>query len=262
MIYYLDKIDAKALKMRLKKLSILILITGISLLTITCQKTSNFETTKELLQAMKTKNDSTWFEHFTFKQRTLFFDTSGVLIDSAVWYEAVSYPYFFRIDRDLENNNYTIYRNDSTYQFKQDSLVKSTDDPAVHLVFKGGLYFISLEEAMEKLKKYNFKVEVFRQDTFMEQAVYVIGENDNQFWLHAENFYCMRRISTTSSGKQLDVVYDNFKTLGKGWVEQKVTFYFEGKKRMEEFYFDIKARNHISPETYRINENNKWYLDY
>ena len=221
-----------------------------------------FETTGQLLQAMKSKNDSTWFKHFTFKQNTIFFDTAGQKTDSAMWYESVSYPYFFRIDRDTGKGNYTIYRNDSTYHILADTMYSATADPAVHLVFKGGLYFISLEEAMDKLKKYGFDLQHFRKDTFMDEPVYVIGDANKQFWLHAQDFYCMRRISTNNQNKKTDIVYENFKPLGGGWVEQKVTFFYEGNKRMEEFYLDIKMRDEMNLARYDINRNYKWYLNY
>jgi hypothetical protein len=222
--------------------------------------TSELDSTSDLFQAMKAKNDKKWYQHFTFKQSTIRFDENGIQTDSAVWYESVSYPYYFRIDRDIENNHYVIFRNDSTYNFNQDTLVKAVDKPATHLLFKGGLYFISLEESLEKLKKYNYDVQAFRKDTFNSQPVYVVGKEDNQFWLNARDFYCMRRIYTTPSNKKVDVVYDNFKTLGNGWVEQKVTFYVEGVKRLEEFYFDIEASNPVDERTYDINQNYKWYM--
>lgn len=243
-------------------LSNLTLVLGFLVLVTACQKPTNYDNTEDLLRAMKIKNDGEWFKHFTFKQSTIFFDETGKQTDSAVWYEAVSYPYLFRIDRDLEQGAYTIYRNDSTYHFRQDSLMRATDQPAVHLLFKGGLYFVSLEESLKKLKKYKYNTAAFRKDTFMEEPVYVIGDDDSQFWLHATDFYCMRRISTTSNGKLLDIVYDDFKPLGRGWVEQKVTFYFDGKKRMEEFYFDIKLREHFDSKSYDVKENYQWFRDY
>jgi hypothetical protein len=118
--------------------------------------TSNFETAGQLLEAMKSENDSTWYQHFTFKQHTEFFDTVGQS-DSALWYEAVSFPYLFRIDRDIERGNYTIYRSDSTYHILADTINSATADPGAHLVFKGGLYFISLDETKEKLEKYGLR---------------------------------------------------------------------------------------------------------
>ena len=247
------------IKINLFKASIVLL--GIQIL-IGCGTTSDFKSTEELFQAMKTKNDKKWYQHFTFKQSTLRFDENGTMTDSTVWYESVSYPYYFRIDRDIDQNNYVIFRNDSTYNFRQDSLIQATDKPATHLLFKGGLYFISLEESLDQLKKYNYDHQTFRKDTLDGQAVYVVGKNDNQFWLHAKDYYCMKRTYTTPSNKKVDVVYGDFKTLGNGWVEQKVTFYVDGVKRLEEFYFDIEARNHIDEKTYEINENFKWYLNH
>lgn len=223
---------------------------------------SNIKTTKALLRAMKSKNDSSWYKHFTFKQHTVFYDTSGQKTDSALWYEAVSYPYLFRIDRDINQGNYTIYRNDSTYHILADTLYSATADPAVHLVFKGGLYFISLDESIDKLEKYGFNLQSFRKDVFMNEPVYVIGDETKQFWLHAEDYYCMRRVSTNDQNKTVDVVYEDFKPLGKGWVEQKVTFYYDGLKRMEEIYLDIELRDTINATTYSTGENYKWYMDY
>ncbi len=249
------------LKDRILLLIVIAILTGCSTKKENYNR-SGFETTGQLLQAMKSKNDSTWFKHFTFKQHTVFFDTTVQKVDSALWYEAVSYPYLFRIDRDINKDNYTIYRNDSTYHILADTMYSATDNPAVHLVIKGGLYFISLDETIEKLEKYGFNLQAFRKDVFMDEPVYVVGDEDTQFWLHAKHFYCVRRISTNNQNKKTDVVYEDFKPLGDGWVEQKVTFYYDGKKRMEEFYQDIKLRDTIDVRTYDINKNYTWYDTY
>ena len=231
------------------------------LVLVGCKTPSNFESTTELFQAMKSRNDKQWYQHFTFKQATVRYDEQGLQTDSTVWYESVSYPYYFRIDRDIENHNYVIFRNDSTYNFRQDTLMEATDRPATHLIFKGGLYFISLEESLEKLAQYNYDIQAFSKDTFQGQAVYVVGKEDNQFWLHARDYYCMRRIYTTPNNRKVDVVYGDFKTLGGGWVEQKVTFYVDGIKRVEEFYFDIETSQHVPERTYDVHQNYKWYLE-
>ena len=215
-----------------------------------------------LFKAMKKRYDEKWFQNFTFKQHTISFDENEVKTDSIVWIESVSYPYHFRIDRDISRDNYTIYKNDSTYNFKNDTLVNLSNRAAAHLVFKGGLYFISVDEVINKLQKYGYNTSVFKKDSFMEQPVYVIGNSNNQIWLHANKFYCMRRIYTTANKKRVNVVYDNFKKLGKGYVEQKVTFYVDGIKRLEEFYFDIKIKKNFDKKIYDVKTNNKWYLNY
>nr|WP_298922944.1 hypothetical protein [uncultured Allomuricauda sp.] len=240
---------------------LLLILFGYSLSS--CEnKEVELNSTKDLFRAMKIKNDNSWYKNFTFKQHTLRFDENGHQTDSTVWYESVSYPYHFRIDRNIEENVYTIYRNDSTYNFRQDTLFSKTAKPAAHLVFKGGLYFISLEESLDKLQKYGYDTNILRKDEFMEQVVYVIGNEKNQIWLHANDFYCIRRIYMTDDDKTVDVVYDNFKALGQGFVEQKVTFYVAGKKRLEEFYFDIKIKDTLDERIYDQNANYKWYLSY
>nr|WP_299172652.1 hypothetical protein [uncultured Allomuricauda sp.] len=229
---------------------------------IGCQSKKDVASTEDLLSTMKTKNDGKWFENFRFKQHTIRFNEEGKKIDSTVWYESVGYPYNFRIDRDVSQGIYTIFKNDSTYNFKNDTLVRTTNKPATHLLFKGGLYFISLEETLAKLKKYNYDVSAFRKDVFKGEHAYVVGEEDNQFWIHAENFYCMRRIYKTDNNQKVDVVYEDFKPLDKGWVEQKVTFFVAGKKRLEEFYFDIKTIEEFDKRIYDVNQNYKWYTNY
>ena len=239
-----------------------IFLLAVIVLITSCNQNKDYQTTKELFQAMKAKNDGTWFQNFRFKQHTLRFDSAGIKTDSTVWIESVSYPFHFRIDRDISQGVYTIYKNDSTYNFRNDTLVESIDRPSVHLLFKGGLYFISLEEALQKLKKYNYDAATFRKDNFAGEPAYVVGKDNNQFWIHAENFYCMRRIYTTLNNQKVDVVYEDFKPLDKGWVEQKVTFYVEGKKRLEEFYFDIKTTQGFDEKIYDTDKNYQWYLNY
>ena len=216
----------------------------------------SFSSSQALFEHMKAQNDSTWYQHFTFKQHTYRFDDKGQPLDSTIWHEAVSYPYLFRIDRDINEGVYTIYRNDSTYNFKNDTLVSALDQPAKHLLMKGGLYFVSVKETLDKLVKYGYDVESFRKDTLMGEDAYVIGDTGNEFWLHASNFYCMRRVYTTPSGKIVNVVYEDYKQLGKGWVEQKVSFYVDEVKRLEEFYFDIELKSKIEEGYFKPSAQN------
>ena len=215
-----------------------------------------------LFKAMKDKYDGKWFQNYTFKQLTINKDKQERVTDSALWYESVSYPTYFRIDRDIEKGNYVIYRNDSTYNFRNGELYESLDKPATHLLFKGGLYFMSLNESLEKLKKYNYNINKFRKDTLKGQAAFVVGDSTNQFWLNATYFYCMKRIYTTDNGNKVDVVYDDFKKLDNGWVEQKVTFYVDGVERLNEFYKEIKTRPMFDSKIYNTSIDYEWYLNY
>ena len=90
----------------------------------------------------------------------------------------------------------------------------------------------------------------------------MVGDSTNQFWLHEKDFYCLRRIYTTENGNKVDVVYDDFKKLDNGWVEQKVTFYVNDVERLNEFYKDIKTRLEFDQRIYNPKVNFEWYLDY
>ena len=215
---------------------------------------NSITSTEELLRAMKKENDGKWFQNFTFKQRTYRYSESEELIDSTIWHEFVHYPSYFRIDRDIDNKHYTIYRNDSTYNFRNDSLIQAADQPAVHLLYKGGLYFMSLEESLEKLDKYGYDKNVFMQEVFNGEPVYSVGDSTMQFKVHADHFYCMNRTYTTNSGKRVVATYDNFKRLKNGWVEQTVTFEVDGVKRLYEEYYDIKSPDKLNMELFDIRD--------
>lgn len=248
----------KSFKISSKPIILLI----ISFCFINCKNVEKINSTKDLIRVMKKRNDSAWFQHYIFKQKTLTFNDAGKQTNSSVWYEAVSYPYNFRIDWNIDKNIYGIYRNDSTYYFRQDTLTNALSEPAKHLLYKGGLYFIGFKETLQKLSKYGYKTHIFKKAKFKNKPVFVIGADDNQFWVDAEHFYTVKRIYTASNGEKIDVIYENHKRVNNGWVEQKVTFLKNGKKMMEEFYFDIKVLDSINHKAFDIKENYKWYLDY
>jgi len=216
----------------------------------------------DLIKAMKAKYDGRWFKNFTFKQSTIIYNPNGTTKDPVIWYESVGYPNHFRIDRDIVNYDYVIYKNDSAFYFRKDTLALEREEPKPHLLFKGGLYFMELSECIAKLKEYGYNLDTFKKSTLNGELVYVIGDENKQFWIHATHFYAMRRIYTSSKGQKIDAVYDDFKRLKKGWVEQKVTFYFDGKKRMEEFYQEIKYRRKFDPKIYDQKLKYRWYLEY
>ena len=215
-----------------------------------------------LFKAMKKKNDGKWFQNYTFKQLTIRLDSLGKTKDSILWYESVSYPNNFRIDTDISKNNYVIYKNDSAYVFRQDTLWINRHYPQPHLLFKGGLYFMNHEKVLGKFVDYEYNLEAFKKTTYKNEPVYVVGDDSKQLWIHAEHFYTIRRKYTSRRGELIDVVYDDFIPFKNGWVEQKVTFYVDGIKDQIEYYQDIKYRESTDPKIYNHRENNKWYLKY
>ena len=99
---------------------------------------------------------------------------------------------------------------------------------------------------MEKLKSYGYDTSIFREDRLNGRKAYVVGAEKGdlvtkQFWIDADHFYTVRRISQVGNGRALDVQYSDHKSVVNGWVEQIVTFYVNGRLVQIENYLDINA---------------------
>lgn len=243
----------------MKRLFFLILLVG-SLQSLNAQITS----TGQLLDAMQVKNRQGWFKEFTFTQEIIRYNQNGGVRDTAIWYEAVSYPDLFRIDYN-DKGRFIIFRNDSSYRFQDYTFQSERLEPQEFLLFKGGMYFISPAKVMDKLKEYGYDTSVFREDRINGRRAYVVGAKSGdlttkQFWIDADYFYTVRRISKTGRGQALDVQYSNHKRVNGGWVEQTVTFYLDGRMLQIEHYLDIDASKSIPKDVFNPNRPNKyWY---
>jgi outer membrane lipoprotein-sorting protein len=244
--------------MRVVNLLILILLLGCFELE------GQITSTDQLLDAMQTKHRGAWFKNFTFAQQTIRFKQDGSVRDTAVWNEAVQYPDFFRIDYN-ENGRFIIFRNDSSFRFENFEFQRSGVEPQEFLLFKGGLYFQPASSILQKLKKYGYDTSIFREDYLNGKRAYVVGAQKGdlsakQFWVDADNFYTLRRVSKLSGERVLDVQYRDHVKIEGGWVEQAVLFYLDGRKIQIENYFDIKIHNTLNENIFDPNDPDKyWY---
>ncbi len=220
--------------------------------------------TGQLMDAMQVKNRSDWFKEFTFTQETIRYNQNGAVRDTAIWYEAVSYPDLFRIDYN-DQGRFIIFRNDSAYRFQNYNFQSARIEPQEFLLFKGGMYFISPARVMDKLNEYGYDTSVFREDRLNGKRAYVVGAKEGdletkQFWVDADHFYTVRRVSKTGRGAVLDVQYSDHKRVEGGWVEQTVTFFLDGRMLQIEHYLDIDASKRLSKEVFDPAKPSKyWY---
>ncbi len=220
--------------------------------------------TGQLLDAMQVKNRTSWFKEFTFTQETITYDQSGAVRDTAIWYEAVSYPDHFRIDYN-DKGQFVIFRNDSSYRFKDYEFQSDRLEPQEFLLFKGGMYFMSPAKVMDKLKAYGYDTSIFREDRMNGRRAYVVGAkkgdlSSKQFWIDAHHFYTIRRISGISRGRTLDVQYSDHKKVLGGWVEQTVTFYIGERLIQVERYLDIDASKTLDRSIFDPKKPNKYWF--
>ncbi len=216
--------------------------------------TAQITSTAQLMDAMQVKYRGKWFKEYTFAQQTIRYNQEGAVRDTAIWNEAVSYPDHFRIDFG-QPGRFIIFKNDSSWFFQNGELSRHRYEPQEFLLFKGGMYFISRADIMDKLSAYGYDTSVFREDRLNGRKAYVVGAKEGdlttkQFWIDADHFYTVRRISQLNNGGSLDVQYSNHKRVKGGWVEQVVTFYRDGRLIQIENYLDINASGKLDPETF------------
>lgn len=225
-----------------------------SLLFISNWVAAQITSTGQLLDAMQMKYRGDWFETFTFEQQTIQYDGNGAIRDTAVWNEAIHYPDKFRIDY-AEEGRFVIFRNDSAYRFTNYEQQSLRLEPQEFLLFKGGMYFMPAFQALNKLKEYGYDTDIFREDRLNGQRVYVVGaEKGNlktkQFWVNADHFFTVRRISRVSQGRTLDVQYSNHQKFDGGWVEQTVTFYLDERLIQVEQYLNIEVNQSLKDDIF------------
>lgn len=240
------------------------LLSVLCLLCFSQLSNAQITSTGQLLDAMQVKNRKDWFKEFTFTQETIRYDQSGAVRDTAIWYEAVSYPDLFRIDYN-DKGRFIIFKNDSSYRFLDYAFQRKGLEPQEFLLFKGGMYYISPAKVMDKLKEYGYDTSIFREDRINGRRAYVVGAKKGdlsakQFWIDADHFYTLRRISSAGQGRTLDVQYSDHKKVNGGWVEQVVTFYVDERLVQIEHYLDIDASKPLSPSIFDPKNPEKyWY---
>ena len=220
--------------------------------------------TEQLLDAMQNRYRGKWFQEFAFKQQTIRYDQEGAARDTAMWYEAVSYPDNFRIDQN-PNGRFVIFRNDSSYRFDNYEFQRSAFEPQEFLLFKGGLYFRPINSVLNQLENYGYNTSIFREDMFNGRRSYVIGAEKGdlktkQFWIDAENFYTVRRISGISRDRTLDLQYSEHEEFNGGWVERTVIILVDGRKVQMEYYLEVDAETPIPKDVFNPkNPSRDWF---
>lgn len=205
-------------------------------------------TVADLLRAMHDRYAGRWPAAVTFVQKSTFHEGDSTRVET--WYEAVGSPSNLRIDfAPLENGNGLIFRSDSIYSFKGDSLVHA--GPQVHplLVLSRDVYFLPPEEVLPKLAKLGFDLSQVREDAWQGRPAMVVGGGAEdltspQFWVDKERLVFVRLIEPAKedSTKTQEVRFNEYRPLGEGWIETEVLFFEDGRIVFEESYADIRDR--------------------
>lgn len=205
----------------------------------------------EILKKMYSRYAGKWYKTFSFNQTTEIYRNDS-LKRSETWYENIKFPNDFRIDfGNPDSGNAVIFKNDSSYLFRnsQKTSVRYNDDDLLFLL--GGMYFYPIDEVLVKIKSFGYDLDKFHEGIWKGMPVYVIGadknqDSVNQIWIEKENFSPVRLLKYENNTKE-EALFENHVKLDGGFSETLVYFYINNKLIQVEKYHDLKANVEIDP---------------
>lgn len=221
------------------------------------------QNTMELLHLIKENVTSYGFDEYTFIQETIRFNKDGSVRDTTTWYEAMRFPDHFRIDfGELEEGNAVIYRNDSSYLFREGELARLRAEENELMLLEGGMYIHPVDTIAARMKRQGYDLSQFHQAQFRDEPVYVIGaaasdSSSKQIWIHQDKLTTMRRIDPNED-RIVEAVFDDFILKDGGWIETWVEFYLNGQLLQTERYKDINTQPKLQDLLFDPNRFGEW----
>jgi hypothetical protein len=213
-------------------------------------------TTEQLIKAMQDRYKGKWSRTVTFTQYNTHYAADTIKTQS-VWHEAIQFPDKFRIDfGKISEGNAVIFAQDSAYTFKDGQLKSSRLQVNNLLLLTGGLFFISPEDALSRLKEAGYNLSIFREDTWEGEPVYVVGalkgdDQASQLWISKTHLYLLRTITQSPDHHIQEAQFRKHVRMGGGWIETEVLFLKDGQRQQLEVYKDIKANAKLAAELFR-----------
>jgi len=213
---------------------------------------------QELVHQMHARYAGKWYRNLTFVQTTTFPDRPA-----ETWYEAGTIPGKLRIDiAPLDSMNAFMYVGDSAIVFKGGKRVAARQDRNLLMTLGFDVYGQPPETTIAQLHAQAVDLSKIREGTWKGIKVWVVGgdkgdSTSNQFWIEQKRLLFVRLIETHKSLKNpsappsiLDITFENYRPLGKGWVAPRCVIKVNGKELQTEEYRDIKADVKLQPNLY------------
>ncbi len=208
-------------------------------------------TGKEVLKKMHDQYAGKWYRTLTFNQTTEIYKNDS-LKRFETWYEYVQFPSSFRINfGNADSDNAVIFKNDSSFVFRNSQKVKQSFYRNDLLFLIGGMYFYPFDEMLAGIKSFGFDYNKFHEDVWKGKSVYVIGASNqadttNQLWIEKEHFNIVRMIKFENNRKE-EALFEGHVKLDGGYSETLVHFYINDQLIQVEKYHNLKPNASIDP---------------
>jgi hypothetical protein len=213
---------------------------------------------EELVHQMHDRYAGKWYHNLTFKQTTTFPDRPA-----ETWYEAGTIPGKLRIDiAPLDSMNAFMYVGDSAIVFKNGKRADARADRNLLMTLGFDVYGQSVDTTIAQLKAQSVDLSKIREDSWRGTKVWVVGADkgdstSNQFWIEQKRLLFVRLIESHKSQKNpsgppniLDITFENYQPLSKGWVAPRCVIKVNGKEYQREDYENIRADVNLQPDLY------------
>jgi hypothetical protein len=213
---------------------------------------------EELVRQMHARYAGKWYHNLTFVQTTTFPDKPA-----ETWYEAGTIPGKLRIDiAPLDSMNAFMYVGDSAIVFQGGKRVAAREDRNLLMTLGFDVYGQPPETTIEQLQAQSMDLSKIREDSWNGTKVWVVGAENgdtatNQFWIEQKRLLFVRLIQSHMSAKNpsappnlLDITFENYQPLAKGWVAPRCVIKVNGKEVQREEYRDIRADVKLQPDLY------------
>lgn len=235
----------------------LFLIFALSLVSLTAAPDPKISNTNELISAMQKKYGKSWYKTATFIQQTTNIELDGTK-KVETWYEAMSVPGSLRIDfTPTSEGNGILFTDGKIFVFKNGKVdsTRAFEHPLLILGFD--IYRAPASDVTAKLQALKFDLSQFREDTWQERPVYVVGAkagdlHSPQFWIDQKELYFVRmlRPAGKDGAQTSETQFNKYQKLGGGWIAPEVIFMVDGKVVTTETYSEMRADVPLDPKLF------------
>lgn len=220
--------------------------------TISCSKEKTKDGT-DVITEMHDRYDNRWYPGVYFKQQTIFYQ-NGKANRQQTWYEVLRMPSDLIIHyHEPGSGDGMMFHADSQFVYQNGEISRS--QPFVHdlLVLGFSVYGQSPETTIQQLSASGYDLSKMFERKVEGQTQYVVGissedETEPHFWVDKEELLFRGLKKMTANGNRSEIHFENYETLGLGWIAPKVTFYTNGEISLVERYEDIKIIEQFDDE--------------
>jgi len=237
----------------MKKLGIVFLLS----LSCSLSQAQTISTAKGLIEAMRARYETSWYQTVTFTQKSTTYNADGTT-KVETWYEAASLPGKLRIDigAPSQNNGYLMVDGNLSI-LKNGQVDKSVPYVNILLVLGFDAYTQAPEKTEEVLRAEGYDLSKTHEDTWDGKAAYVVGAEKGdlktkQFWIEKETLLFVRVIEPGRKDptKPDDIRFMDYRKLNGAWIAARVEVHSEDKLIFSEDYTEIKGNVKLADGTF------------